>query len=71
MITRVDGLGLLLVTDFETTEMRNKAFLGLVERGIIPLTVGTKGIRWIPPLDIKKQEMDYGIKVLGEVLKEL
>ncbi len=71
MITRVDGLGLLLVTDFETTEIRNKAFLGLVERGIIPLTVCTKGIRWIPPLDIKKQEMDYGIKVLGEVLKEL
>lgn len=70
-ITRVDGLGLLLVTDFETPEMRNKAFLGLVERGVIPLTVGTKGIRWIPPLDIRKQEIDYGVKVLEEVLKTL
>ncbi|MBM3199594.1 aminotransferase class III-fold pyridoxal phosphate-dependent enzyme [Candidatus Woesearchaeota archaeon] len=70
-ITRVDGLGLLLVTDFETPEIRNKAYLGLVERGIIPLTVGTKGIRWIPPLDIKKQEIDCAVKAIGEVLKEL
>jgi len=70
-ITRVDGLGLLLVTDFETPEIRNKAFEKIAERGVIPLTVGTKGIRWLPPLDVKKKEIDYAVKVLKEVLKEL
>ncbi len=71
MITRVDGLGLLLVTDFETPEIRNKIYQEFVERGVVPLTVGTKGIRWIPSLDVRKEEIDYAIKTLGEVLKEL
>ena len=70
-MTRVDGLGLLLVTDFETPEIRDKVYLGLVERGLIPLTVGTKGIRWIPSLDVRKQEIDYAVKTLEEVLKTL
>ena len=70
-ITRIDGLGLLLVTDFETPAIRDKAYLGIVERGVIPLPVGEKGIRWLPPLDVRKKEIDYAVKVLKEVLKEL
>lgn len=69
LITRVDGLGLMLVTDFETPEIRNKVYLGLLERGVVPLTVGTKGIRWLPPLDVRKQELDYGVNTLEKVLK--
>lgn len=68
---RIDGLGLLVVTEFETPEIRNKVFLNLVERGIIPLTVGVKGIRWTPSLDVNKQEIDYAVKTLKEVLKTI
>lgn len=70
-ITRIDNLGLLVVTDFETPKIREKVFQGLFERGLLPLTVGTQGIRWIPSLDVRKQEIDYAVKTLAEVLKTL
>jgi len=68
---RIDNLGLLVVTDFETSELRNKAYEKLLEKGLVPLTVGVKGIRWIPSLDVRKQEIDYAVKTLEEVLKTL
>ncbi|MBU4501489.1 MAG: aminotransferase class III-fold pyridoxal phosphate-dependent enzyme [Nanoarchaeota archaeon] len=71
ILTRIDGEGLLLVTDFETPEIRNKAFERIVEKGLIPLTVGVKGIRWIPALDVRKQEIDYAVKTIEEVIKTL
>jgi len=70
-MTRIDGLGLMLVTDFESPKVRNDVFTGLVERGLLPLTVGVKGIRWLPPLDVRKQELDYAAETLKQVLKTL
>lgn len=70
-LTRIDNLGLLVVTDFETQEIRDKAYQELLERGIVTLSTGVKGIRWIPSLDVKKQEIDYAIKKVEEVLNNL
>ncbi len=71
VMKRIDNLGLLLVTDFESPKIRDKIFQELFERGIVPLSVGTRGIRWIPPLDVRKEEIDYAVNVIEKILKTL
>jgi 4-aminobutyrate aminotransferase len=74
----VRGLGLMQATEFvkdrETKEyavkVRNKIVENAYKRGLILLPCGKSGIRYIPPLIITEEQLNSGIDVLDESIKE-
>ena len=68
IFTNARGLGLLLAFDLPNGELRNK-LVGLnFEKGLLTLGCGPHSIRIIPPYIISEQEIDEGIKILGQNL---
>lgn len=64
-VVNVTGLGLMI--GLEITKNAREVAEKCLERGLIVLTAKDR-IRLLPPLTIKKDEMDFGLKILNEVL---
>ena len=64
---RVTGMGLMIGLD--TTKNAREVAEKCLERGLIVLTAKDK-VRLLPPLTIKKDEIDFGLKILNEVISE-
>ncbi len=71
IISNVRGRGLFCAFDLrngaERNELRNKA----IQRGVIILGCGEKSLRFRPPLTIRPEEIDEGIEMLRQSLKEM
>ena len=61
------GMGLMIGLD--TTKNAREVAEKCLERGLIVLTAKDK-VRLLPPLTIKKDEIDFGLKILNEVISE-
>jgi 4-aminobutyrate aminotransferase len=75
----VRGLGLMVGTEFtvEGTQAKAKQLVKDVihsaeEKGMLLLSCGTYDniLRWIPPLNVTSQQINDGLKIFGEALKE-
>lgn len=66
-VVNVTGLGLMI--GLEIAKNAREVAEKCLERGLIVLTAKDR-IRLLPPLTIKKDEMDFGLKILNEVLSE-
>ena len=66
-VRSVTGLGLMI--GLETTKSAREVAEKCLERGLIVLTAKSK-VRLLPPLTIKKDEMDFGLNILNEVISE-
>ncbi len=66
-VISVTGMGLMI--GLETTKSAREIAEKCLERGLIVLTAKNK-VRLLPPLNIKKEEMDFCIKILNEVISE-
>ena len=66
-VVNVTGLGLMI--GLEITKNAREVAEKCLDRGLIVLTAKDR-IRLLPPLTIKKDEMDFGLKILNEVLSE-
>lgn len=53
----------------ETNKDAKALAAACLERGLIVLTAKNK-LRLLPPLNIKKDELDCGLKILNEVISE-
>ncbi len=79
VIGDVRGLGLMVGTEFTTKgkpadKSITKAIIhACEERGLLLLSCGTYDnvIRWIPPLIVTETQIDDGLKIFGQVLKEV
>jgi 4-aminobutyrate aminotransferase len=79
IIGDVRGLGLMIGTEFSVKgKPADKAFTKAVihaceERGLLLLSCGTydNTIRWIPPLIVNEQQVNDGLKIFSEALKEV
>lgn len=71
LVTNARGRGLFAAVDIRTpkerSELRAKAF----SRGLVILGSGEQSLRFRPPLTINKQEIDEGIGILKQSLKEM
>jgi len=65
-IREVRGLGLML--GIELKEKAGPYVQGLMEKGVIALLAGPTVIRLLPPLVIRKEEIDQVIRVIREIL---
>jgi len=68
-IEEIRGLGLLIGVEFEfeTDEIINKC----IDNGLLLVNAGKHVIRFLPPLSVKKEEIDEAIEIFSQVLKEL
>ena len=71
MVSNARGRGLFCAFDLrdgnERNELRKKAF----DRGLVVLGSGERSLRFRPPLTIQKHEIDEGINILRDSLKEM
>jgi 4-aminobutyrate aminotransferase len=78
VIGDVRGLGLMIATEFTANaKPADKSLVKAIvnactERGLLLLTCGTYDniIRWIPPLVVTEQQINDGLGIFGEALKE-
>jgi len=76
-IQEVRGLGLMVACEFDPTGesklLAGKLSKACAERGLLLLTCGTWGnvIRWVPPLIVTRQQLDDGLQIFSETLREL
>ena len=68
-VSNVRGLGLLCAMDLPSAAEREKARKALYAEGLLILQCGEKGLRFRPPLDVTREEIDEGIGILERVLK--
>ncbi len=66
IVREVRGLGLMIGIDLRFPIM--KYVLEAMKRGVLLYSAGITTLRMLPPLVIKKQEIDRVVEVLGEVL---
>lgn len=71
VISNVRGKGLFCAFDLESGEKRDKLRGLIEEEGAIMLGCGAHTIRFRPPLNISKDEIDKGIKIIRSALKRL
>ena len=66
-VQSVTGMGLMI--GLETTKDAREVAQKCLERGLLVLTAKQK-VRLLPPLTIKKDEIDFGLHILNEVISE-
>ena len=67
-VSNARGLGLMCSFDLPTTETRNRFKDTCLREKLIILGCGEKSIRFRPPLNITKDEIDEGLNIIRKVL---
>ncbi|NHZ85104.1 MAG: aminotransferase class III-fold pyridoxal phosphate-dependent enzyme, partial [Planctomycetia bacterium] len=65
------GKGLFCAFDLDSGEKRDKLRGLIQEEGAIMLGCGVKTIRFRPPVNISKDEIDIGIECIRRAIKRL
>ncbi|MBN2518261.1 MAG: acetylornithine transaminase [Candidatus Altiarchaeota archaeon] len=71
VIKDVRGLGLIIGVEMESKEKADETRLEMQKRGVLINVTAEKVIRFIPPLIIHREEIDFAIENLEEVLKDV
>lgn len=70
-IEDVRGMGLLLVLEMNTQKQRDRLAEKCLQNGLLLLGCGEKSLRILPPLNVKKREIDQALNILESCLKNL
>ncbi|MBK6537250.1 MAG: L-lysine 6-transaminase [Ignavibacteria bacterium] len=70
-VTNPRGKGLFCAIDVTDGEMRNKLTAKALENDLMILGSGERSIRFRPPVNISKSEIDTGISILEKVLHSI
>jgi 4-aminobutyrate aminotransferase len=58
------GIGLMDAMEIDTRERRDRILRGAMERGLLLLGSGYKVVRFLPPLDVRRREIDMALEIL-------
>ena len=70
-IKEVRGLGLILAIEFFSSESAKKFANLCLKKGLLILLTEKVNIRILPPLNVKKIEIDKAIKIFKNSLEDL
>jgi L-lysine 6-transaminase len=70
-VSNVRGLGLFAAFDMPDAASRGKLRDGCMNKGLIILPSGERSMRFRPPLNVSSAEIEEGIAIIAEVLREL
>ena len=65
------GLGLMCAFDLPTVAQRDDLAGKIIENGVFILGSGEKAIRFRPPLNISRDELDTGMEIVRTSMKQL
>ena len=71
MVTNARGRGLFCAFDLRNPSERNDLRKKTFDRGLVILGSGERSLRFRPPLTIHQDEIDEGISILRDALKEM
>jgi L-lysine 6-transaminase len=71
VISNARGRGLFAAFDVATPEARSEIRMKCLQKGLIILPSGERAIRFRPPLNVTRQEIDLGISIVRQSIKEL
>ena len=63
----VSGMGLMI--GIKTAKPASEIAKKCIDKGLLVLTAHSK-VRLLPPLNISKDEIDFALKILSEVISE-
>jgi len=70
-VVDVRGIGLMDAIEFDTKKARDKVVGNCLKKGLLLLGCGYKSIRFLPPLDIRKREIDLAVNIIDEVIAKV
>ncbi len=70
VVSNPRGLGLYAAFDVVTPERRTKIRTLSMQKGLIILSSGELSIRFRPPLNVTKEEIDLGLSIIKQAIKE-
>jgi len=70
VVSNPRGRGLFAAFDVNTAEARGTIRAACFKRGLIVLPSGERAIRFRPPLNITRDEIDMGIRIIRESIRE-
>lgn len=68
-IIDVRGLGLMIGIELSQKSVRDEIVMSLFKNGLLVLPAGNKSIRIMPPLIIRKDEVDEGLSIMDNIFK--
>ncbi len=71
IVSNARGLGLMCAFDLPNEKIKDKLEFDCFKNGLVVLGCGERSIRVIPPLIIKKEEIDFGLGILEKSIKNL
>lgn len=71
VISNARGLGLYAAFDVISPDVRTKIRTLCLQKGLIVLPSGEVSIRFRPPLNVTREEIDLGLSIIRSVLREL
>ena len=69
-ISDVRGIGLMDAIEIDTRERRDRILQETLARGLLLLGSGYKVVRFLPPLDVRRREIDMALDILEGACKE-
>jgi L-lysine 6-transaminase len=69
-ISNARGLGLFCAFDLPDSACRDALLTTMIKHGLLVLKCGTKTIRFRPPLNVKKEELDKAAGIVEAAVKE-
>ena len=70
VVSNPRGLGLYAAFDVVTPERRTKIRTLCMQKGLIVLPSGESAIRFRPPLNVSKEEIDLGLSIIRSAIRE-
>jgi len=70
-VSNARGLGLFCAFDCADGDMRNKVTSKALENDLMILGSGDRSIRFRPPVNISREELNQGMEILDKVLKNI
>ncbi len=70
-ISNARGKGLMIAFDLPTTEIRDRIRKTAYDKSLLILASGVLSIRFRPPLNINRSEIDEGLAILRYIIKEI
>jgi len=71
LISNARGLGLFCAIDLGTKEQREMLKAKANKKGLILIGCGARTIRFRPPLNLSKEEVDEGVAIIRWCLEEM
>lgn len=70
-IKEIRGKGLILGIEFKDNEIAKNVVEKCIEKGLLTILTKQKVMRILPPLNVKKKEIDLAVKTIDKALKEV